>query len=201
SLVPSREVVGPWEARSAAVTLGWPVALRLPSGSGAETSVRLRLGDDHALADAWADLGLDERGRAVVQAMAPRGVDTVFGLQDDPSFGALVSFGVGGVATQLLGDLAYGAVALTDRDAEALIRGPRAAPMLTGYGGAAPADLGALADIALRLSRLADELPEIAQLRLGTVVAAPDGAHILSAGIRVAAPRSRSDGPRRLRGL
>ncbi len=39
--------------------------------------------------------------------MAPRGVDTVFGVQDDGSFGALVSFGVGGVATELLGDRAY----------------------------------------------------------------------------------------------
>ncbi|MEP6852791.1 MAG: GNAT family N-acetyltransferase [bacterium] len=200
-LVPSRGVVGPWEARSAAVTLGWPVALRLPSGSGAETSVRLRLTDEHALADAWADLGLAEDGRAVVQAMAPRGVDTVFGVQDDPSFGALVSFGVGGVATRLLGDLAYAAAPLTDRDADELVRRPRAAPLLTGYAGGPVADLTALAEIALRLSLLADELPEIAQLRLGTVVASVDGAHILSAGIRVAPPPSRADGPRRIGGL
>lgn len=195
SSVMSREVVGPWEARSAAATLGWPVALRHGG------TVRLHLGDAHALADAWADLGLAEDGRAVVQAMAPRGVDTVFAVHDDRAFGALVSFGVGGVATELLGDLAFAAVPLTTTDAAALVRAPRAAALLTGFGGAAPADLDALGDVASRLSRLSDELPEVTHVTLGTVVAAPSGAYILSATARVAAPASRADGPRRLRGL
>ena len=201
SLVPLREVVGPWEAQSAAATLGWPVALRLPTQVGTGSAVRLRLSDEHALADAWHDLGLAEDGRAVVQAMAPRGVTTVFGVQDDRSFGALVSFGVGGVATDLLGDRAYAAVPLTTRDADDLIRAPRAAPLLTGYADAPAVDLDALADIASRLSRLADELPEVCELSLGAVVASPSGSHILSAHINVAPPQARADGPRRLRGL
>ena len=195
ALVPSREVVGPWEARSAAVTLGWPVALR--SGS----TVRLHLRDEDALADAWTGLRLAEDGRASVQAMAPRGVDTVFGVRDDRSLGALVSFGVGGVATTLLGDRAHAAVPLTTRDAADLIVAPRATPMLQGYGGAEPADLAALTETALRLSRLADDLPEVAELDLSTVVAAPHGAHILWARLRVAPPTSRSEGPRRLPGF
>ena len=194
SLVPSRDVVGPWEARSAAATLGWPVSLRR------EAAVRLHLRDEHALADAWESLGLAEDGRAVVQAMAPRGVDTVFGVQDDGAFGALVTFGVGGVATELLGDRAYAVVPVTDRDAADLVRGPRAAPMLTGYGGAEPADLEALADIALRLSRLADDLPGVVDLRVGAV-ASPTGAHPLWATIRLGPPSARTDGPRRMFGL
>jgi acyl-CoA synthetase (NDP forming)/GNAT superfamily N-acetyltransferase len=197
TLVPLREVVGPWEARAAAATLGWPVSLRLPYRT--EGAVRLRLTDEHALADAWHDLGLEENSRAVVQAMAPRGVDTIFGVQEDVSFGALVSFGVGGVATELLEDRSFAAVPMSSRDGYDLVRAPRAAPMLTGYRGATPANLDALSDVALRLSRLADDLPEVAELNLG-VVAAPDAAHLLWASIRVAPPRSRSDGPRRLRG-
>ena len=193
-LVPSREVVGPWEARSAAATLGWPVSLR----RGA--SVRLHLRDEHALADAWAELDLAEDGRGCVQAMADRGVDTVFGVQDDGAFGALVSFGVGGVATELLGDRAYAAVPLTDEDAADLVRAPRAAPMLTGYAGAAPADLAALADVALRLSRLSDDLPGVVDLRVGAV-AAPSGAHLLWATVRVGPPSARHEGPRRLSGF
>ncbi len=194
-LVPSREVVGPWEAQSAAVTLGWPVALRHAN------DVRLHLYDEHALADAWGGLGLAEDGRAVVQAMAPRGVDTVLGIQDDGSFGALVSFGIGGLATELLGDRGYAVVPLTDTDAHQLIRSPRAAPVLTGYAGAPEADLGALADVALRLSRLSDDLPEIVRLSLNTVVASPQGAHILKAQALVApASTGRTDGPRQLHG-
>ncbi len=73
------------------------------------------------------------------------------------------------------------------------MRAPRAAPMLTGFGGAAPADLGALADVALRLSRLADDLPGVVELQLGAVAAAPG--NLLWAAIRVGPP-IRNEGPR-----
>jgi acyl-CoA synthetase (NDP forming) len=212
ALVPSRRVRGPWEARSAAVTLGWPVALR--RGHDLDEDVRLHLTDEHALADAWEELGLTGAGATepgagpgvgerdvVVQAMAPRGVDTVFGVQTDPSFGALVTFGLGGLATELLADRAYGVVPLTTTDAADLIAGPRAAAILTGYRGQPAVDTEALADLALRLGRLADEVPEIAEVGLSPVVAAPNGVYPLSARIRVAQPVARSDGPRRLRGF
>jgi acyl-CoA synthetase (NDP forming) len=120
---------------------------------------------------------------------------------DDRSFGALVSFGVAGVAIELLGDIAYAAAPLTAEDAEALIRTPRASPLLTGYRGSEPCDTAALADLALRLSTLGDALPEIAECRL-TALATPIGAHVTAVAARVAPPTARADtGPRRLRGL
>jgi acyl-CoA synthetase (NDP forming)/RimJ/RimL family protein N-acetyltransferase len=130
------------------------------------------------------------------------GVEVVLGVHDDPSFGALVSFGVGGVATELLGDRAYSTVPLTDVDAHSLIRAPRAFPLLCGYGGAPPADLVALEDLVLRLSALADDLPEVAQCAF-TARATPSGVHVNSAQIQaIAPPSARADtGPRRLRGL
>jgi acyl-CoA synthetase (NDP forming) len=129
------------------------------------------------------------------------GVDVVLTVHDDKSFGALMSFGVGGVATELLGDRAYAAVPLTTADAADLISAPRAAPLLTGYGGAVPADQAALAALALRLSALADALPEISECALA-VTAGPDGAAVTSAEIWVGPPSARPDtGPRRLRGL
>jgi acyl-CoA synthetase (NDP forming)/GNAT superfamily N-acetyltransferase len=76
-------------------------------------------------------------GIAVDAGADPEGVEVVLGVHDDPSFGALVSFGVGGVATELLGDHAYATVPLTDGDADSLIRAPKAFPLLAGYGGAA----------------------------------------------------------------
>jgi hypothetical protein len=105
------------------------------------------------------------------------------------------------VATELLGDHAYATVPLTDVDADTLIRAPKAFPLLAGYGGAEPADLGALADVVLRLSALADHLPEVAECSL-TVWATPTGVHVAAARVRVAPPTARADtGPRRLRGL
>jgi hypothetical protein len=163
-----------------------------------------------ALAEAPEGGALDpDRTTALLVALGigpPRvsraqGVEVELALHEDRSFGALVSFGVGGVATDLLGDRAYAAVPLTTADAEELITAPRAAPLLTGYGGAQPADLQALAELALRLSALGDALPEIAECRLA-VIAGPRSAHVTSAEVRVTPPTARADtGPRRLRGL
>lgn len=128
-------------------------------------------------------------------------VEVELSVFDDHSFGALVSFGIGGVATELLGDVAYAAAPLTVQDAEELVLTPRAAALLTGYHGAPPCDLDALADLALRLSVLGDALPEVARCRL-TALATPFGAHVTAVQVRVAPPTARADtGPRRLRGL
>jgi acyl-CoA synthetase (NDP forming)/RimJ/RimL family protein N-acetyltransferase len=154
------------------------------------------------------ELTPDEAGRLLaalgVVLSFERPAETVqveLSVVDDRSFGALVSFGVSGVATELLGDTAYAAAPLTVQDAEELILTPRAAPLLTGYGGMAPCDLDALADLALRLSVLGDALPELTDCRL-TVLAAAIGAHVIEVSARVAPPTARADtGPRRLRGL
>ncbi|MCW2496172.1 GNAT family N-acetyltransferase [Jatrophihabitans sp.] len=128
-------------------------------------------------------------------------VEVVLGVRDDASFGAVASFGIAGVATELLGDRAYAAVPLTSADADELVRAPRAAPLLTGYAGSDPVDLLALSDVVLRVSALADALPELAELSL-TVLAAPIGAFVAAASAHVAPATARADtGPRRLRGL
>jgi acyl-CoA synthetase (NDP forming)/GNAT superfamily N-acetyltransferase len=179
----------------AAERLGWPVALKQAG------AVRLHLGGPRDLDEAWRSLGFAEHAEVIVQRMAPRGVDTVLQVHDDRSFGSLMSFGVGGLATDLLNDRAYAVVPLAPLDAADLISGPKAFPLLTGYGGGEPADIAALAEVALRLSRLADDLPEVVECALEPVVAAAAGAHVLSARVRIAPPITRNDlGARRLRG-
>ena len=129
------------------------------------------------------------------------GVEVQLGLHEDPSFGAVISFGVAGLATDLLGDRAYATVPLTVADAAELIEAPRAAPLLHGYGGAPKADTSALCDLALRVAALGDALPEVSECTL-TAVAAPNGVRVRTATVRVAPPSVRADtGPRRLRGL
>jgi len=95
-----------------------------------------------------------------------------------------VVFGLGGVATQVLGDCAARLTPLTDADADDLLHGARAAPLLRGRGGTPPVDTGALADVLLRVSRLADELPEVAELDLNPVLATPGVARVVDARIR-----------------
>jgi len=132
--------------------------------------------------------------------MATPGVATVVQVSDDPSFGALVSFGVCGLATDLLGDSAYAAVPLTDVDAAQLVRAPRAAPLLFGYRGTQPVDVAALEELLLRLSRLAEDIPQVLGVRLEPVLVAPAGSTVLAATVRVGPVTGRIDpGPRRLR--
>jgi acyl-CoA synthetase (NDP forming) len=162
------------------------------------------------LADApdGRDLGADEADRllgclgiTLSYEQPAQVVEVELAVRDDRSFGALVSFGISGVATDLLDDVAYAAAPLTTQDADQLILAPRAAPLLTGYRGSEPCDLAALADLALRLSALGDALPEIADCRLG-VLATTFGAQVKAVSARVAPPSARGDtGPRRLRGL
>ena len=195
------------QAADAADELGYPVAVKSASARLRHRSdlvgVRLDLDTPDAVRTASAALrelsGVDE---VYVQRMAPKGTSCVIGVQDDPSFGGLVSFGLAGMVSDLLGDRAYRAVPLTDTDAASLVRAPKAAPVLAGYRGAQPADLAALEDLVLRIAALAEDLPEVRSLTLEPVLASAEGAHVTSARAVVGPPSSRHDsGPRRLRPL
>ncbi|MFC0431452.1 GNAT family N-acetyltransferase [Kutzneria buriramensis] len=206
-VVPFRTVSTVDDAVSACAELGYPVVLKSTSEQLRHRTdflgVRLDLGSEEAVRSAYRDL-LEVSGSSemYVQQMAPKGVSCQLGLQDDPSFGTLVSFGLGGVVSDLLGDRAYRSVPMTDQDAAALVRAPKAAPLLAGYRGGHPADLSALEDLALRLSALAEDLPEVRRLVLEPVLASAAGAFVSSARITVGEPPSQPDaGPRRLRPL
>jgi acyl-CoA synthetase (NDP forming)/RimJ/RimL family protein N-acetyltransferase len=137
--------------------------------------------------------------RVLVQPMITDGVEVLIGVVHEPVFGPLMVFGLGGVATDVLGDHTARLTPLTDIDADEMIHGIRAAPLLTGHRGSKPADLEALADLLLRVSRLADEMPEVAELDLNPVIARPDGARPVDARIRVVPAEPADPFLRRLR--
>jgi acyl-CoA synthetase (NDP forming) len=126
-------------------------------------------------------------------------VETIVGAVAEPVFGPLVVFGLGGVATDVLADRAARLAPLTDADAAAMIGAVRAAPLLTGRAGGPAADTAALAGLLLRVSRLADDLPEVAELDLNPVIARPDGAFPVDVRVRVAPAAPRDPFLRQLR--
>jgi acyl-CoA synthetase (NDP forming)/GNAT superfamily N-acetyltransferase len=130
---------------------------------------------------------------------AAGGVEVLAGIVQEPVFGPLVVFGLGGVATDLLGDSGARLTPLTRADADDLIRGLHAAPLLFGHRGTPPADTQALADVLLRVSRLADDLPEVAELDLNPVIASPDGACAVDVRVRIAPAEHTDPFLRRLR--
>jgi len=135
----------------------------------------------------------------LVQPMIGDGTEVMAGVADDHLFGPLIVFGLGGVATEVLADHAAFLTPLADTDADSLIRSIKAAPLLLGHRGGPPADLKALRDLLLRLSRLADDLPEITDLDLNPVIARPDGVFVVDARVKVAPYTPQDPFLRRLR--
>ncbi|GGT48640.1 hypothetical protein GCM10010271_61280 [Streptomyces kurssanovii] len=204
---PTLPAPDPGAAVQAAARLGYPVALKTTAPHLRHRAdlggVRLDLADETQLRQAYRELtetlGKPAELQPVVQAMVPRGVDTVVRAAIDPAVGAVLSFGLAGVASELLGDTAHRLVPATDRDAGDLIRTIRAAPLLFGWRGSAPVDTSALEELLLRVSRLVDDHPEVVGISLEPVVVAQHGLTVLDASVRLAPPPPRSDlGPRRL---
>jgi acyl-CoA synthetase (NDP forming)/L-amino acid N-acyltransferase YncA len=140
------------------------------------------------------------------------GTEVIVGVADDHMFGPLVVFGLGGVATDVLADRAARLTPLTDTDADKLIGAIRSAPLLYNPGGrppGTPRDRGdpsprtplvtALRDLLLRVSRLADDLPEVTDLDLNPVIARPDGVFAVDGRIKVAPYQPQDPFLRRLR--
>ncbi|MEV4514110.1 GNAT family N-acetyltransferase [Dactylosporangium sp. NPDC049525] len=203
-VVPSRRATGP-DVATVAEALGLPVALKVATKPWRHRldlgAVRLNLTTRDLVDDAYQELerlfGLGVE--VLVQPMVAPGVACVVEVVDDPAFGPVVGFGLGGEAADLLGDRAWRPVPLTDRDAAALVRAPRAAPLLTGYRGSAPVDLDALADLLLRIGRLVDDQPTLSSLSLNPILARPEGLAVLHATADFTTPLPRPDsGPRRL---
>ncbi|MHB1877255.1 MAG: acetate--CoA ligase family protein [Streptosporangiaceae bacterium] len=205
-LVRTRTVASADEAAHAAAELAGPVVLKADvpgllhkSDVGA---VLLDLRSEPDVRRGYGQLatrfGTDLR-RVLVQPMITDGVEVLIGVVHEPVFGPLVVFGLGGVATDVLGDHVARLTPLTDLDVEQMLRGIRAAPLLYGHRGTAPVDVAALADLLLRVSRLADEIGEVAELDLNPVIASSNGVFGVDARIRLVPAEPTDPFLRRLR--
>jgi acetyl coenzyme A synthetase (ADP forming)-like protein len=189
----SATVSGADDARREAARLGYPVALKASGPDLIHKSdvggVQLDLDSDDDVTAAYHEMATRLGSRmtgAVVQQMAAPGVETILGVVQDPLFGPLVMFGLGGVATELLKDRAFRVLPLTDLDAAELVRSLRSSPLLFGYRGSPRAAVAALEDTLQRVARLAGRVPEVAELDLNPVVVSADGVVAVDCRVRVA---------------
>jgi len=163
--------------------------------------VRVDLRTPQEVAEGYRTLaaGFGPRPRRVlVQPMLAGGVEVHIGVAQEPVFGPLVVFGSGDATAEVPGDQVARLTPLTDADAGEMINSSRAAPLLAGDRGTPPADTAALADALLRVSRLADDLPEVSELDLDPVVARPDGVWCVDVRVRVSPAEPRDPFLRRL---
>ncbi|MBL7499463.1 GNAT family N-acetyltransferase [Frankia sp. CNm7] len=207
-IVPVTRVAAADAAAAAAARLGGPVVLKAGNPDLVHKSdrggVALGLATPAAAAAAYATMAEllgDEMGGGLVSPTAEAGIETLVGVVQDPAFGPLVAFGLGGVLTDLLADRAYRLLPLTDVDAAELVREPRGArQVLGGFRGAAAGDQAAVEEVLLRVARLADAIPEIREMDINPLIVTPSGAVAVDVKIRVApAPDATDPTLRRLR--
>jgi acyl-CoA synthetase (NDP forming)/RimJ/RimL family protein N-acetyltransferase len=213
SVLPAYPVLSADEAVARAEDLGWEVILK---ATAEQWRARPDLADiwrhihnEEDMREAWAEMTATfgvasdpARAQFVVQKMAPPGVPVVISALEDVAYGPVVSFGLSGVASDLLGDRSYRMPPLTTLDAAEMVREVRAAPLLYGYRGSDPVDIAAIENLLHRASRLTLELEEVVRLDLRSVLVAAEGATVLDTAIRIAPnEKPRQDTPvRRLGG-
>lgn len=192
---PAVRAADPEAAASAAEKLGFPVAVKLLADDVSHKSdvggVRLGLATPdevraaaREMLDAAAAKGFHADGVAVQKAAAP-GREVIIGAKRNEHFGPVVVFGLGGVLVEAMKDVAIRVAPLSRRDAEEMLDEPRGAVALRAFRGAPPADREALIEILLRVSSLMTACPEIAELDVNPVIAAPESRGATAVDARV----------------
>ena len=129
-------------------------------------AVRLNLQDEEAVRRTFDEIKQDGMEGVLIQKMIGSGVEVMIGVTEDKSFGPLIAFGLGGIHVEILADVRFRVTPLTDRDAQEMVREIRGYRLLEGYRGHAPADVPAIEQVLLRVSRMVEDIPEIRELDL-----------------------------------
>jgi acetyl coenzyme A synthetase (ADP forming)-like protein len=175
------------EAASLAAKIGFPVVVKLNSSTITHKTevggVMLDLRSEEEVINAFnairsklAASGREHQMEGVsVQRMVKSEIEVIAGVTQDPTFGPLIMFGLGGVYAELMKDIALRLHPLTEQDAKELISSIRMAKLFTGFRGSPPSDTQALQDLLLRLSAMVEDIPQIAELDFNPVKVMPQG--------------------------
>ena len=193
---PQRVVGDADSAVVAAAELGYPLAVKLAEGGVHKTDVggvRLGVPDEAELRRVFAELAALCPGRpaVLVQPMTPAGTEVILGAVQDDQFGPTVMIGSGGILADVIADRAFRLAPLSVQDAEDMLAELRTAVLFDGYRGAPTVSRAALADLAVRIGALVDDLPEVAELDLNPVICHGENLLVVDARVRVAAAAPR----------
>jgi acetyltransferase len=191
------------EAVALARRVGYPVALKLAS-SGVQHKtevggVVLDVADERAVRATFPKLLRRGSEGVNVQQMLRGGREVVLGFAADPDFGPVLMFGLGGIYVEVLKDVSFALCPVSDVRAKELLREIRGWPILAGVRGQAGIDEAKLVELIQRVSQMALDLPEIAELEINPLIAFPGRVIAVDMRARVAAPERRRARPARRR--
>jgi acetate---CoA ligase (ADP-forming) len=143
----------------------------------------IRSAAEDILTDALKHTSRDRIKGLLLAPMAPHGQECIFGMVRDPQFGPVIMFGLGGIFVEVLKDVSFGVSPLHQDDVERMITSLRGFQILQGVRGQSPRDLAAIRDLILRLSFLAEENPDVAEVDLNPVIVHEKGLSIVDARV------------------
>jgi acetyltransferase len=192
------ELVGTLEeAARSAEKLGYPLVMKVASddilhkSDAGVVAVGIKSRDEleaafHSILDKAKAYDRNARiDGMLIEKMAPKGEEVIVGLKRDPGFGPLLMFGMGGVFVELFKDVAFRVAPLTREDAEAMVKETKASNLLNGWRGGIVYDLEAIYDAILRLSKLAEDFPQINEIEINPLRVYPQGEGALALDCRM----------------
>jgi acyl-CoA synthetase (NDP forming) len=174
------------EAISISKDIGFPVVLKISSHDVVHKSdsggVKLGLANATQVSKAYSEIISSVKQAypeaqiqgVSVQPMAPPGVEVIVGMSKDPQFGPVLMFGLGGILVEVLKDVSFRIVPVTERDAREMIREIKGYPILEGYRGQKPASIPALEKLIVKVSQFVEKNPQIKELDLNPIFAYSD---------------------------
>lgn len=183
------------EALSIGKEMGFPVVLKICSHDVVHKTdsggVRLGLANAAQVGRAYSEIASSVRQAypeariqgVSVQPMAPPAVEVIVGMSKDPQFGPVLMFGLGGILVEVLKDVSFRIVPVSERDAGEMVREIKGYPILKGYRGQKPASIPALEKLIVKVSQFVERNPQIEELDLNPVFAYPDKAVAIDARI------------------
>jgi acyl-CoA synthetase (NDP forming) len=183
------------EAVSLSQKIGFPVALKIASPDVIHKSesggVKLGLNNVAQVKTAYNEIiesvnqqypGAVIQGISVQKMVRP-GTEVIVGTSKDPQFGPVIMFGLGGIFVEVLKDVSFRIIPVSQRDAQEMIQEIKGYPLLQGYRGKEPANIPVLVEMILKISKFVEENPQIKELELNPIFAYADGAAAVDARI------------------
>jgi len=167
---------------------GYPLVMKVDSPDIPHKTeagvVKLNIGDAHAVRTAYDDLLKKAKAYApnasingvLVQEMVKGGTEVIIGVKKDPQFGPTVLFGLGGIFVEVMKDFSLRIAPISMTEAMEMIDDTKGARILKGIRGRKPADINALCETLVKVSRMAiDSKDRISELDLNPVIVLPEG--------------------------
>ncbi len=185
----------PKEASAAASKIGFPVVMKISSPDILHKTdiggVRVGINSKKEAEDAFTEITINARrfmpsafiNGVTVYEMLPKGKEVILGITYDRTFGHMIMFGLGGIYVEILKDVSFRIVPVTESDAREMIQEIRTYPLLKGARGEKPADIDSIIDSIIRLSNLSTDFHVIQELDINPLVVYEKGAVALDARI------------------